>query len=94
MKKETDGQGRSDTHDYEKLTDSTHNFLHICPVNSVPFLFALGIAVLSSLCLVLTLMNRLSLSVAGNRLVVPAGVTTSVKVAQYCGELRLFFVSP
>lgn len=88
--KDTDGYH---TDSYDTLPESTHNFLHICPVNSFPFVFALGIATLSLLCLVLVLLNRLSQKSDDNRLVVPAGVTAGVKVAQYCGELTLLIMS-
>jgi hypothetical protein len=68
------------------LPASTHTLLHTEPIFSFPFLFSLGIAVLSALCLVLVLVSELKPGESGNWLDVPTGITTSVKVAQYCGE--------
>lgn len=71
------------------LPASTHTLLHTEPVCSFPFFFSLGIAVLSALCLILVLVSELKPGESGNWLDVPTGITTSVRVAQYCGEFVL-----
>lgn len=71
---------------YMTLPASTHTLLHTEPINSVAFLFSLGIAVLSASCLLLVLANEMSKGQNGNLLDVPTGVSTGVRGAQYCGE--------
>ncbi|KAL7518261.1 hypothetical protein ACHAWX_003107 [Stephanocyclus meneghinianus] len=69
---------------YMTLPASTHTLLHTEPINSVAFLFSLGIAVLSASCLLLVLANEMSKGQKGNLLDVPTGVSTGVRGAQYC----------
>ena len=76
-------------HNYMELPASTHTLLHTEPICSVPFLFSLGIAVLSAMCLILVLVSELKPGEEGNWLDVPTGITSSVTVAQYCGETEL-----
>ena len=64
--------------------ESTHSFLFTHPVNSVPFVFALMIAGVSSACLIIALIDNLKHSE------IPVNVTTSVRAAQYMGENFLF----
>ena len=60
-----------------QLPHSTHSFLFTEPVTSLPFVFGVGIAVISYACLSLALCNNLS---SGK---VPANVDISVRIAQY-----------
>jgi len=69
------------------LPESTHTLLFTEPVCSPPFAFAVGIAIMSYLCLILTLENNVSDGSEGNRIDVPANVSTSVRVAQYLSIL-------
>jgi len=70
------------------LTQSTHSFLFTEPTFSLPFLFALGIVMLSYTCLVLALYNNIADGNSpGNFMNVPVGVTIDVKVAQYLSLL-------
>ena len=71
------------------LPASTHTFLHTEPIFSVAFLFSLGMAVLSAMCLFLVLINEIKEGEDGNRLALPHGITPSVVAAQYCGELHV-----
>lgn len=79
------------------LPASTHTLLHTEPINSVAFLFSLGIAALSASCLLLVLANELSKGQQGNLLDVPTGVSSGVRGAQFCGKfvccgiIKLFF---
>ena len=78
--------------EHEHLIDlpaSTHTFLHTEPIFSVAFVFSLGIAVLSAMCLFLVLINEIKEGEDGNRLALPHGITPSVVAAQYCGELHV-----
>ena len=79
--------GDEDDKRYITLPQSTHTFLHTQPMNSLPFAFSMGIAVLSIFCLVLVLWNALIAGEPGNALGVPVRVETSVLIAQYCGVL-------
>ena len=63
------------------LSESTHTLLHTTPLNSITFVFALGVALLSLTCLTLALWYELSPQI-------PADVSGIVRVAQYCGERK------
>ena len=63
------------------LPESTHSFLFTEPINSLPFAFAIGIAVISYTCLALALQNNLKCGV------IPSNVDISVRVAQYLSVL-------
>ncbi|KAL7519551.1 hypothetical protein ACHAWX_004352 [Stephanocyclus meneghinianus] len=67
------------------LPASTHTLLHTEPINSIAFLFSLGIAALSVSCLLLVLANELSKGQKGNLLDVPTSVSSGVRGAQFCG---------
>lgn len=69
------------------LPASTHTLLHTEPINSIAFLFSLGIAALSVSCLLLVLANELSKGQKGNLLDVPTSVSSGVRGAQFCGKL-------
>lgn len=56
------------------LPESTHSFLFTEPVNSLPFAFGVGIAVISYTCLALALQNNLKCGV------IPSNVDISVRV--------------
>lgn len=62
--------------------ESTHTLLFTEPINSTPFVLSILIAVLSILCLLLSLFNN---GLAKERIedVIPANVDTAVKTAQY-----------
>ncbi|KAL7458616.1 hypothetical protein ACHAWC_010206 [Mediolabrus comicus] len=77
--------GDEDDEGYITLPESTHTLLHTQPMNSLPFAFSVGIALLSISCLVLVIWNALSAGEPGNKLGVPVRVETSVLIAQYCG---------
>ena len=49
--------GDEDDEGYITLPESTHTLLHTQPMNSLPFAFSVGIALLSISCLVLVLWN-------------------------------------
>jgi hypothetical protein len=80
-----DQSEHADTH--IELPASTHTLLHTEPICSIAFLFSLGIAVLSSLCLILVLISEFKQGESGNLLDVPTGISSSVRAAQYCGKL-------
>ena len=77
--------------DYTVLPESTHTLLHTEKIASVPFVYAVFIAGLSMLCLLLVLLNEMSKGDEGNWLSVPGGVSNAVRVAQYCGEFINLF---
>src|SRR5210317_1295295 len=66
-----------------ELTRSTHSLLFSEPVCSLPFLFAIIIAMMSFICLILACYNNMQDSSDGNYLNVPVGVTIDVRIAQY-----------
>lgn len=63
------------------IPQSTHSFLFTEDINSMPFLFSVGIAGICCTCLLLALINNLQ---NGQ---VPANVDVSVKIAQYMSIL-------
>ena len=63
------------------LPESTHSFLFTEPINSLPFAFAIGIAVISYTCLALSLQNNLKCGI------IPSNVDISVRIAQYLSVL-------
>lgn len=77
-----------DDHEYGEsdpieLTRSTHSLLFTEPVNSLPFVFALIIVLMSYICLILAYYNNMQGSSDGNYFNVPRGVTSDVRIAQY-----------
>jgi hypothetical protein len=66
-----------------ELTRSTHSLLFTEPINSLPFLFALIIVLMSYTCLFLACYNNMQDSSEGNHLNVPWGVRSDVRIAQY-----------
>jgi len=71
---------------YMELPASTLTLLHTEPIFSIAFLFSLGIATLSAMCLILVLVSEFQGGEEGNWLDVPTGISSSVLAAQYCGE--------
>ena len=67
----------------EEITfpESSHSFLFTESVTSIPFFFSLVIATMSYLCLIIAFIDNF------NNMDIPVNVTTSVRVAQYMGEL-------
>ena len=83
---------KNNDHDDEKdddsdpitLPESTHTLLFTEPIKSKPFLFSVIIAAMSTLCLILALLNNLPQPGEGFKGIIPANVTPAVKAAQYC----------
>ena len=69
------------------LPESTHTLFFTTPVFSVPFGFALGILIISMMCLVMALVDNLGDLEGDNPLNIPANVETAVRIAQYLGIL-------
>ncbi|KAL7461130.1 hypothetical protein ACHAXS_001558, partial [Conticribra weissflogii] len=65
------------------LPQSTHTLLSTEPVFSFPFIFAVIIAIMSAMCLILALMNNATHGLSGNRLSIPVNVGPAVRGAQY-----------
>ncbi len=61
--------------------ESSHSFLFTEKVTSLPFVFSLVIVMMSYLCLVIAFIDNYK------QLDIPVNVTTSVRMAQYMGEL-------
>ena len=76
---DVDGNEDSDV-EALRLPESTYSFLFTESTGSVPFVFGLGIAVMSYMCLVLALINNLQLDS------IPTNVDLSVRIAQYLCE--------
>ncbi len=68
------------------LPQSTHTLLFTEPVFSFPFIFAVIIAIMSAMCLILALMNNATHGLSGNRLSIPVNVGPAVRGAQYVCE--------
>mmetsp|Transcript_688 Transcript_688/g.1137 ORF Transcript_688/g.1137 Transcript_688/m.1137 type:complete len:644 (-) Transcript_688:26-1957(-) len=66
-----------------ELTRSTHSLLFSEPINSLPFVFAIIIVLMSYTCLFLACYNNIQGGSPGNRLNVPVGVSGDVRIAQY-----------
>jgi hypothetical protein len=75
---------KDDDSDPITLPESTHTLLFTEPIKSKPFLFSVIIAAMSTLCLLLALMNNLPQAGEGFKDIIPANVTPAVKAAQYC----------
>jgi len=70
-----------------QLPPSTHTLFFTEKICSLPYAFAIGIAIMSCLCLILVLANNLDGGSEGNPFNVPANVSTSVRAAQYLSIL-------
>lgn len=75
---------KDDDSDPITLPESTHTLLFTEPIKSKPFLFSVIIAAISTLCLILALVNNLPQPGDGFKDIIPANVTPAVKAAQYC----------
>lgn len=72
------------------LPQSTNSLMYTEPICSIPFNYAFGVFVLSTLSLALAMANNLeggSRDNPFNRFNLPVQVDTSVRVAQYVGKL-------
>lgn len=72
--------------DFE-LPEDTYTLLMTAPVWSLPFWAGFVAPTLSTACLVLAFKNELDNVTKGNPFGVPAGIRTSVQVAQYLGVI-------
>ena len=75
-----DDKGHVDT---LELPPSTHTLLFTQPVCSFPFIFSMGIVLLSYACLFLAWWNNLNLDDPENPFNIPVNVSIEVRVAQY-----------
>ena len=75
-----DDKGHVDT---LELPPSTHTLLFTQPVCSFPFIFSMGIVLLSYACLFLAWWNNLNLDDPENPFNIPVNVSIEVRAAQY-----------